>query len=91
MSEASSQAAKPSGSEIATLSFEAALAELEGIVKSLETGQGSLAEAIESYERGVALRQRCEMLLAEAEAKVQAIVSAPGGSPSGGPTLRDVE
>ena len=65
--------------------------ELEGIVKSLETGQGSLAEAIESYERGVALRQRCEALLAEAEAKVQAIVSAPGGSPSGGPALRDVE
>lgn len=86
MSEARGQAAPPPGAEIESLSFEAALEELEGIVKSLETGQGSLARAIESYERGVALRQRCEALLAEAEAKVQAIVAAPGG-----PTLRDVE
>jgi exodeoxyribonuclease VII small subunit len=86
MPEARGQSAKPNGSEIESLTFEAALTELEGIVKSLEGGQGTLAEAIESYERGVALRQRCEKLLAEAEAKVQAIVSTPGG-----PMLRDVE
>ncbi len=82
--------ATPTGSEVEALSFEAALEELERIVKSLETGQGSLATAIDSYERGVALRQRCEKLLAEAEAKVQAIVTAPGQA-AGGPTLRDVE
>ena len=72
--------------EIDGMSFEAALAELETIVKALEAGQGSLANAIGSYERGVALRQRCEKLLAEAEAKVQAIVAAPAGH-----GLRDVE
>lgn len=67
-----------------TLSFEEALAELEGIVKKLETGQGRLEEAVADYERGAALRKRCEALLAEAEQKVQAIVEAAGG-----PTLRD--
>lgn len=77
----------PAGSGVETLTFEAALEELERIVRSLEGGQGNLATAIESYERGVALRQRCEKLLAEAEAKVQAIVTAPGG----GMTLRDAE
>ncbi|MBK1662278.1 exodeoxyribonuclease VII small subunit [Paracraurococcus ruber] len=71
---------------MAALSFEDALAELEGIVRSLEGGQGSLAQAIADYERGAALRQHCERTLAEAEAKVQAIVAGPGG-----PALRDVE
>lgn len=69
---------------IDTLSFEEALAELEGIVRKLETGQGRLEEAVADYERGAALRKRCEALLAEAEQKVQAIVEAAGG-----PTLRD--
>ncbi len=72
--------------EVATLSFEEALAELEGIVKALEGGQGRLEEAIDAYERGAALRRHCERKLAEAEQKVQAIVEAPGG-----PALREVE
>ncbi|MFZ4408453.1 MAG: exodeoxyribonuclease VII small subunit [Paracraurococcus sp.] len=71
---------------LAGLSFEDALQELEEIVRSLEGGKGSLAQAIADYERGAALRQHCERKLAEAEAKVQAIVDGPGG-----PTLRDVE
>lgn len=69
---------------IDTLSFEDALAELEGIVRKLETGQGRLEEAVADYERGAGLRKRCEALLADAEQKVQAIVEAAGG-----PTLRD--
>jgi len=69
---------------IDTLSFEEALTELEGIVKKLETGQGRLEEAVADYERGAALRKRCEALLAEAEQKVQAIVDGAAG-----PTLRD--
>ena len=86
MPQAVGRDATPDGATVEALSFEAALEELERIVKSLESGQGSLATAIDSYERGVALRLRCEKLLAEAEAKVQAIVVSPGG-----PTLRDVE
>ncbi len=68
------------------LPFEGALEELERIVKLLEAGQGSLANAIGNYERGVALRQRCEQLLGEAEQKVQAIVATPAGT-----TLRDAD
>jgi exodeoxyribonuclease VII small subunit len=80
-------ARRPSPPEdLAGLSFEDALAELEEIVKSLEGGRGTLAQAIADYERGATLRRHCEQKLAEAEAKVQAIVDAPGG-----PTLRDVE
>jgi exodeoxyribonuclease VII small subunit len=59
---------------IAGLSFEDALAELERIVRGLEGGQQKLEDAITSYERGTALRRHCEAKLAEAEARVQAIV-----------------
>lgn len=69
--------------KIAELSFEAALAELDGIVKGLEGGQGVLADAIGAYERGDALRRHCEKLLADAEAKVQAITLGPDGEPAG--------
>lgn len=72
--------------EVATLSFEDALAELESIVARLEQGKGSLADAIADYERGTALRQHCEARLGEAEARIQAIVEGPSG-PSG---LRDI-
>ena len=66
--------------EIATLSFEDALAELERIVKGLEGGQQKLEDAIGAYERGALLRRHCEAKLAEAEARVQAIVVAADGS-----------
>ena len=72
--------------EVAGLSFEDALAELEAIVKTLEGGQGRLEESVRAYERGAALRRHCETKLAEAEQKVQAITEGPGGI-----TLRDVE
>lgn len=74
------------GAEIVELSFEEALSQLEGIVKSLEGGRSTLAQAISEYERGTALRRHCEAKLAEAEAKVQAVVEG-----SGGLSLRDVE
>jgi exodeoxyribonuclease VII small subunit len=64
--------------DVAGLSFEAALAELEAIVKSLEGGQQKLSDAIAAYERGSALRRHCEAKLAEAESTVQAIVAADG-------------
>ncbi len=63
------------------LSFEDALAELEKIVRGLEGGQQKLEDAILCYERGAALRRHCEAKLAQAEARVQAIVErADGGT-----------
>jgi exodeoxyribonuclease VII small subunit len=66
--------------DVAGLSFEDALAELERIVKGLEGGQQKLEDAIAAYERGAALRQHCEKKLAEAEMRVQAIVERADGS-----------
>ncbi len=66
--------------EITPLSFEDALAELERIVRGLEGGQQKLEDAIVCYERGAALRRHCERKLAEAEARVQAIVEKSDGS-----------
>jgi exodeoxyribonuclease VII small subunit len=60
--------------EIAALSFEDALAELEQIVKRLEGGSGKLNDAISSYERGALLKRHCEAKLREAEARVNKIV-----------------
>lgn len=59
---------------LASLSFEDALTELEKIVHNLETGQQKLEEAIVSYERGAKLRRYCEQKLNEAETRVQIIV-----------------
>lgn len=66
--------------DLAKLSFEDALAELERIVRGLEGGQQKLEDAISAYERGASLRRHCESKLAEAEARVQAIVERADGS-----------
>lgn len=66
--------------EIASLSFEDALTELERIVRNLEGGQLKLEEAITAYERGAALRAHCESKLREAEERVQVIVRKADGS-----------
>ena len=73
-------------SDVAALSFEQALAELEGIVRELESGKGALEASVTAYQRGAALKRQCEAKLAEAEQKIQAIVDSPAGL-----SLRDVE
>lgn len=67
-------------SDIAALSFEDALAELERIVRQLEDGRGKLDEAISSYERGTALKRHCETKLREAQQKVDRITVAADGT-----------
>ncbi len=66
--------------DIASLSFEESLEQLEEIVQKLEAGQGKLDDAIESYERGAALKRHCEAKLKEAQQKVDRIVTASDGS-----------
>ena len=65
--------------DIAAMSFEEALEELEKIVRRLEEGKGKLDEAVRSYERGAALKKHCEAKLSEAQAKVEKIVLGPEG------------
>ena len=72
-----------SNADVAGLSFEKALGELEAIVTRLERGDVALEESIAIYERGEALKKRCEALLRDAEARVQKITLAADGSPSG--------
>jgi exodeoxyribonuclease VII small subunit len=68
--------------DIAAMSFEDALNELEQIVKRLESGSGKLNEAITSYERGALLKRHCEAKLREAQARVDKIVIGADGAPS---------
>jgi exodeoxyribonuclease VII small subunit len=71
--------------DIATLSFEDALRELEEIVRALEQGKGRLEDAIRNYERGAALKAHCERKLSEAEARIEQIALGPGGAPAAQP------
>ena len=68
--------------DIAAMSFEVALRELEQIVGKLESGQAPLAESIAIYERGEALKARCETLLKEAEMRIEKI-TLRAGQPTG--------
>lgn len=52
-------------------SFETALAELEKLVATMETGQLPLEESLLAYKRGVELLQHCQRQLADAEERVR--------------------
>jgi exodeoxyribonuclease VII small subunit len=68
---------------IKTMTFEAAMAELEKVVRELENGSVSLEESIDFYTRGEALKKHCETKLGEAEARIEKITLAKDGSPTG--------
>jgi len=77
-------------SDIGQLPFERAIEELESIVKRLEEGKVPLEESVTIYERGEALKKRCEDLLRQAEARVEKITLDTEGRPTGTEPL-DVE
>lgn len=76
--------------DVKNLNFERALEELETIVKRLEEGRVPLEESVAIYERGEALKKRCEELLKHAEARVDRITTDSAGRPKGTEPL-DVE
>lgn len=63
---------------VSTLTFEAALKELEAIVARLEQGQVDLEDSIALYERGQALKAHCESKLKAAEGRLEKIVQGGG-------------
>jgi exodeoxyribonuclease VII small subunit len=69
--------------DVKTLSFEAALQQLEEIVGKLESGRAPLAESIAIYERGEALKAHCESLLRTAEARIEKITLSRDGRATG--------
>jgi exodeoxyribonuclease VII small subunit len=73
---------KTADGDLAGLSFEQALAELEKIVSELESGQAPLERSIDIYERGAALKAHCEKKLEAARLKVEKIVLGQGGAVS---------
>ena len=69
--------------DINKMPFEAALAELEGIVAKLEQGAVPLEESIKIYERGEALKSHCDKLLKNAEMRIEKITLGSDGKPTG--------
>ncbi|MEP0234002.1 exodeoxyribonuclease VII small subunit [Roseibium sp.] len=69
--------------DLASLSFEEALKQLETIVRELEQGNVPLERSIEMYERGATLRSHCNSLLKAAEAKVEKIQLGQDGQAAG--------
>ena len=78
-----SKAAAKNHPDIREMTFERALKELEGIVGRLERGDVELEESITIYERGEALKEHCDRLLKQAEAKVEKLTFGGDGGPKG--------
>jgi exodeoxyribonuclease VII small subunit len=78
-----SDPAPASAPPVAALSFEAAMAELETIVRRLEGGDVNLEESVTLYERGQALRQHCEARLKAAELRIEQVSLGSDGQATG--------
>lgn len=72
-----------SETDVSTMSFETAMAELDQVVSKLERGDVALEDSIKLYERGAALKAHCEAKLKEAEEKVEKITVGPDGKATG--------
>ena len=68
---------------VESMTFEDAIRELEQVVGKLERGDVALGDSIALYERGAALKKRCETKLSEAEEKVAKITTGPDGQAAG--------
>lgn len=75
--------------DIAKLSFEDALKELEAIIAKLESGDALLDESITLYERGAALKGHCEKTLGAARERIEKIVQGPDGQVKAEPASFD--
>ncbi|MBE6599488.1 MAG: exodeoxyribonuclease VII small subunit [Ruminococcaceae bacterium] len=65
--------------EIKDMTFEAAMARLEEIVRALESGNAPLDVSLGLFEEGVALVKLCNQRLDTAEQKVKLLVGSPDG------------
>lgn len=72
-----------SDTPVEKMSFEEAMKELESVVNQLDHGDVALDRSIALYERGAALKKRCEDELRRAEEKVAAITLDGDGTPTG--------
>ena len=75
--------AEPTHADVRKLTFERAIEARETIVKRLEDGKVPLEESVAIYERGEALKRRCDELLRQAEARVDKITTDSTGQVTG--------
>lgn len=61
------------------MDFEKQIAELESIVKALESGSISLDDSLALFEKGIKLTKNCQKMLDEAEKKVSILVNNGDG------------
>lgn len=61
-----------------TLNFEQALTELERLVERMETGDLSLEESLQTFERGVELAKTCQQALDAAEQRIHILTEQNG-------------
>ena len=73
---------------VAEMSFEDSMRELEKVVSDLERGDVALEDSIKLYQRGAELKKHCEEKLKAAEEKVAQITLGEDGQPDG---LKPVE
>jgi exodeoxyribonuclease VII small subunit len=69
------------------INFETSIAALEELVEKMESGEFSLEESLQQFERGIALARACQQALREAEQKVLQLT----GDGDGGGTLTPFE
>ena len=69
--------------DIAKMSFEAAMEEVENVVRQLESGEVALDKSIEMYSRGEMLKRHCETRLQTASEQVERIVTNQDGEAVG--------
>ncbi len=70
---------------VETMSFEESVAELDQIVRGLESGSAGLEASIAAYQRGVELKNHCEKKLNEAKGKIEKITVGTDGTASAQP------
>lgn len=65
--------------EVAEMSFESSMEELEKLVLELEQGGPDLDRSLEIYERAVVLRDHCKAILDDGQRRIQKIIEAADG------------
>ncbi len=62
-----------------SINLEKALADLEGLVEELESGDLPLEKAMKKFEEGIKLTRSCQKALKDAEQKVEILLKSAGG------------
>ncbi len=69
-----------------SIDFESAMEELEALVEKMESGELTLEQSLEAFERGVKLTRDCQHALRSAELRVKALTEGTDG-----PQLEDLD